>query len=417
MFAYRFRREHGKQSTTIGFSLPAEAALHQNKSMPSSRILPKLGFPQIAALILLFLFAAQCLWFMSHVPITQMESSYIEDGLLHVDHLLNAGTEFRSPLIPVLAGFPARLIDSQGNFSHLSQYSFLIRLPFLLAGLLLGASLWYVARRLYGNFGGYIALGLYCFSPMVITRSSQVQPDIVGAWGAFGLVFTAIAAAHTLYAPRDVVFWNWKRILLMGISIALCVGSQWSLWIVLLPALAFMLWVGHVRPAAALVIFASACLVGLLLLFAFASFRPAEFAEALRSANWIEFSPAQVSLKSVLTLLGLFFLQNGLGTVILLLFSLITFAAWKRARYFGNAAPLIAALLLIFAGLAMQHFAGLVFLFVALPFLMLFMAGISADLLETKYAVFANAVIVGVLIANAVVDIGGLMQLARPAVR
>jgi Dolichyl-phosphate-mannose-protein mannosyltransferase len=384
--------------------------------MPSFRILPKLGFPQIAALILLFLFAAQCLWFMSHVPITQMESSYIEDGLLHVDRLLNAGTEFRSPLIPVLAGFPARLIDSRGNFSHLSQYSLLIRLPFFLSGLLLGASLWYVARRLYGNFGGYIALGLYCFSPMVITRSSQVQPDIVGAWGAFGLVFTAIAAAHTLYAPRDVVFWNWKRILLMGISIALCVGSQWSLWIVLLAALAFMLWVGHIRPAAALAVFGTACAVGLLLLFAFSSFRPAIFLDALRSANWIEFSPAQVSLKSVLTLLGLFFLQNGLGTIILLLLSLATFVAWKRARYFGNTAPLITALLLIFAGLTMQHFAGLVFLFVALPFLMLFMAGVSADLLETKYAVFANAVIVGVLIANAVVDIGGLLQLGRPAI-
>ncbi len=384
--------------------------------MPSFRILPKLGFPQIAALILLFLFAAQCLWFMAHVPITQMESSYIEDGLLHVDRLMNAGTEFRSPLIPVLAGLPAHLIDPKGNFSHLSEYRFLIRLPFLLSGLLLGASLWYVARRLYGYFGGYIALGLYCFSPMVITRSSQVQPDIVGAWGAFGLVFTAIAAAHTLYAPRDVIFWNWKRILLMGVSIALCVGSQWSLWIVLLPALALMLWVGHVRPAAALMIFAGACVVGLFLLFAIASFRPAEFAEALRSANWIEFSPAQVSLKSVLTLLGLFFLQNGLGTIILLLLSVITFVAWRRARYFGNTAPLITALLLIVAGLAMQHFAGLVFLFVALPFLMLFMAGISADLLEAKYAVFANAVIVGVLIANAVVDIGGLLQLARPVV-
>ena len=219
--------------------------------MFSFRILPKLGLPQIAALVLLFLFGAQCLWFMSHVPITEMESSYIEDGLLHVDRLLNASTEFRSPLIPMLAGFPAHLIDPRGNFTQLSEYRYLIRLPFLMAGLLLGASLWYVARRLYGNMGGYIALGLYCFSPMVITRSSQVQPDIVGAWGAFGLVFTAIAAAHTLYAPRDVVFWNWKRILLMGISIALCVGSQWSLWIVLIPALVFMVWVGHVRPAAA----------------------------------------------------------------------------------------------------------------------------------------------------------------------
>jgi hypothetical protein len=57
------------------------------------------------------------------------------------------------------------------------------------------------------------------------------------------------------------------------------------------------------------------------------------------------------------------------------------------------------------------------FLFVALPFLMLFMAGVSADLLETRYAVFANAIIVGVLIANAVVGVGGLLQLARPLSR
>ncbi len=385
--------------------------------MPASRIFPKLGLPQIAALSLLLLFGAQCLWFMANVPITQMESSYIEDGLLHVDRLLSAGTDYRSPLIPVLAGVPARLIDSHGNFIRLSQYRFLIRLPFLLSGLLLGASLWYVARRLYGNFGGYIALGLYCFSPMVITRSSQVQPDIVGAWGAFGLIFTAIAAAHTLYAPRDVILWNWKRIVLMAVSIALCVGSQWSLWIVLLPALAFMLWVGHVRPGAALAIFAAACALGLFFLWGISSFRPAVFAAALGSAHWIEFSPAQVSAKSVLTLLGLFFLQNGLGTLILLLFSLAAFAAWKRARYFGNAAPLITAMLLILSGLAMQHFAGLLFLFVSLPFLILFMAGVSADLLETKYAVFANAIIVGVLIANAVLDVGGLLQLARPVMR
>jgi len=375
---------------------------------------PKLGAPQIAALVLLFLFAAQCLWFTVHVPITQMESSYLEEGLLHVDRLLNAATEYRSPLIPVLAGFPARLIDSQGNFMRLNKYRFLIRLPFLLAGLLLGGSLWYVARRLYGNWGGYIALALYCFSPMAVTRSSQVQPDIIGAWGAFGLIFTAIAAAHTLYAPREVVFWNWKRILLMGISIALCVGAQWSLWILLIPALGFMLWVGHVRTTAVLTIFVAACAVGLVLLFAIFSFHPAIFGEALRSANWFEYSPAQISGKSVLTLLGLYFLQNGLGTLILLIVSLLTFAAWKRTRYFGNTAPLMIGVLLVLSGLMMQHFAGLLSLFVALPFLMMFMAGVSADLLETKYAVFANAIIVGVLIANAVADIGGLLQLSRP---
>lgn len=378
---------------------------------------PNIGLPQIAALALLCLFAAQCLWFMAQVPITQLESSYIEDGLLHVEHLVNAATEYHSPLIPSLAGIPARIIDSQGNFFRLSQYRFFIRLPFLMAGLLLGASLWYVARRLYGNFGGYIALGLYCFSPSVITRSSQVQPDIVGAWGAFGLVFTAIAAAHTLYAPRDVIFWNWKRFVLMGVSIALCVGSQWSLWLVLVPALIFMLWVGHVRPGAALGIFVAGCVVGAVLLFGAASFRPAAFGEMLRDANWVELSPAMIAVKPVVTMLGMFFLQNGLGTVVLLVLTLATYAVWKRARYFGNTAPLLAGLLMVAAGLAMQHFAGFLFLFVALPFLILFMAGVSADLLETKYAVFANALIVGALVANAVLDISGLLQLARPAVR
>jgi len=383
----------------------------------ASPILPKLRLPQYAALTLLFLFLVQCLWFMAHISITQMESSYIEDGLLQVDGLVNSGTEYHSPLVPVLAGVPARAIDRQANFGRLSEYRWLIRLPFLVAGLLLGASLWYVARRLYGNFGGYIALGLYCFSPMVITRSSQVQPDIIGAWGAFGLIFTGIAAAHTLYAPRDVLFWNWKRILLMGISIALCIGAQWSLWVVLLPTLGFMLWVGHVRRMAALAIFAAACGVGLVLLWAVFTFRPATFVGALHAANWIEFSPAFPSAQSTLTLLWLFFVQNGLGTLVLLLTSLLTFAVWRRARYFGNAAGLITAVLLIAAGLTMQHFAGMEFFFVALPFLMLFMAGVSADLLETRYAVFANAIIVGVLIANAVVDMGGLLQLARPLSR
>jgi hypothetical protein len=385
--------------------------------MPSSRILPRVSLPQIASLALLLVFVAQCVWFMAHVPITQMESSYIEDGLLHVDHLVNASSEYRSPLIAVLAGYPAKLIGGESNFARLSDFRFLVRLPFLMAGVLLGASLWYVARRLYGNLGGYIALGLYCFSPMAITRSSQIQPDILGAWGAFGLVFTGIAAAHTLYAPREVVFWNWKRILLMGISIALCVGAQWTLWVVLLPTLGFMLWVGHVRPKAVIAIFAAACVVGIFLLWGIASFRPFVFADALRNANWIEFPPAQFSGKTVYSVLGLFFLQNGLGPALLLLVSLGTFIFWKRTRYFGTAAPLITAILLIVVGLTMQHFAGLTFLFIALPFLMLFMAGIAADLFETRYAVFANAIIVGALVANAIVDISGLLQLGHYASR
>ncbi len=58
-----------------------------------------------------------------------------------------------------------------------------------------------------------------------------------------------------------------------------------------------------------------------------------------------------------------------------------------------------------------MHFSAVPFWFLALPFLMLFMAGVSADLLESRYALAANAVILGVLIANAMIDVYGLLNL------
>ena len=54
--------------------------------------------------------------------------------------------------------------------------------PYLFFGVMLGASLWYVARRLYGNPGGYIALALYCFSPAMIVNAAGAQS--VGEMGA-----------------------------------------------------------------------------------------------------------------------------------------------------------------------------------------------------------------------------------------
>src|SRR5437868_8446393 len=103
-------------------------------------------------------------------------------------------------------------------------------MPYVVFGGLLGASVWYVSRRLYGNAGGYIALALYCFSPAVILASTLwfAEPNIAGTWGTFGAVFTAIAVSHTLYAPREVVLWNWRRILLLGVSLGLATGSHFA---------------------------------------------------------------------------------------------------------------------------------------------------------------------------------------------
>src|ERR1019366_8569303 len=85
-------------------------------------------------------------------------------------------------------------------------------------------------------------------------------------------------------------------------------------------------------------------------------------------------------------------------------------AAGHPGHVRGMAAPLLTGVLLVVLALRL-HFAGFTFLFVALPFLILFMAGVSADLLQSRYALLANAVIVGVLIANAMIDVYSLMHI------
>jgi hypothetical protein len=150
-----------------------------------------------------------------------------------------------TPLLYLVSAAPL-LVWSRAVGQNSSQgWRWLPRLPFLACGAFLGASLWYVARRLCGNTGGFIALTFYCFSPTMIQASAvwHTEPEIVAAWGAFGTVFTSIAVAHTLYAPREVVLWNWRRIVLLGVSLAIAIGAQFSL-IVLVPlALGFLLYV------------------------------------------------------------------------------------------------------------------------------------------------------------------------------
>ena len=177
---------------------------------------------------------------------------------------------------PLLA-WPQRLLESNAS----AYWRWLPRIPFLAFGAFLGASLWYVARRLCGNTGGFIALTLYCFSPSMIQASAvwHTEPEILAAWGSFGDIFTAIAVAHTLYAPREVVLWNWRRIVLLGISLAIAVGSQFSMVIVVPLALAFLLYLAPIRRGAAFAIWATSCLVALVMLFAVYFFQVHAFAE------------------------------------------------------------------------------------------------------------------------------------------
>src|SRR5262249_47984846 len=198
-----------------------------------------------------------------------------------------------SQLWYLVASLPLLLWPGSVQSESLPYWGWLARAPGLLFGVMLGASLWYVARRLYGNAGGFIALTLYCFSPGIIRASGGwfAEPETAAAWGAFGGIFTAIAVAHTLYAPREVVLWNWRRIVLLAISLALAIGSQYSL-IVLVPlTLGFVLYLAPTRRTAAAVIWAVACALAFLILFAAYGFRAHAFGEALTHAAWLAVTP------------------------------------------------------------------------------------------------------------------------------
>ena len=260
-----------------------------------------IGGPQFAAAALLGLYLLQCLWLVwvqvrhEGSDPDQMLRVYI--GLQQWKGGAVAGTpdslrsevatgeasagrsghlrardgfdEDRSPLYYLVAASPFLPRPASWTYGRL-LWHVLAPAPYLFFSVMLGGSLWYVARRLYGNPGGYIALMLYCFSPAMIVNvaGSQSLGEMGAVWGAFGAVWTAIAVAHTLYAPREVVLWNWRRILLMGLSLALAAGNQFSLGVLALFALLLMLWVAPVRRRAVFAIWGASCVVAMAIFFA-----------------------------------------------------------------------------------------------------------------------------------------------------
>jgi len=308
----------------------------------------------------------------------------------------------RSPLYYLIAAAP--LLLRSGSWLPESLQPLLAASPYLFFGVMLGASLWYVARRLYGNAGGYIALALYCFSPAMIVNTAGTQSlgEMGAVWGAFGTIFTAIAVAHTLYAPREVVLWNWRRTLLLGLSLALAAGNQFSLGVLALAILPLMLWVAPVRPRAVLVIWITAIAVGVVLLFAGYFFEPALFEQGMLHARWINFEPAafgvSVSYRNAWQTLFAGSPQLALALPV----ALIAHMAWRRSRYFGNTAPLLIAALLLILALGAPNFPGQGLQLTMLVFFFVFVSGVCADLIETPQRQFVRAGLIGLLGASGI---------------
>ena len=279
----------------------------------------------------------------------------------------------------------------------------------------LGASLWYVARRLCGNTGGFLALTLYCFSPSMIQASAvwHTEPEILAAWGSFGAIFTAIAVAHTLYAPREVILWNWRRIVLLGVSLAIAVGSQFSVIIVVPLALAFLLYLAPIRRGAALIIWIAASLIALTLLFATYFFHAHTFLEAMRHASSLGATWDSFTVRAVYRHVALQILRACPPLTLLLPVAVFTYVLWSRTRYFGNTAPGLVALLFTALGMAHPHLAGAGFLLASIPFILIFVSGVLADLMETSARPLVTASVWGLLAAYILWSLQALTQVPR----
>jgi hypothetical protein len=319
-----------------------------------------------------------------------------------------------SPLISLVTAAPL-LAWPHKSLTAGSHWRWLPRVPFLAFGVFLGASLWYVARRLCGNTGGFLALTLYCFSPAILQATAvwHAEPEILAAWGSFGAIFTAIAVAHTLYAPREVVLWNWRRIVLLGISLAISVGSQFSMIVVVPIALAFLLYLAPIRRGAAFVIWAAACIVALILLFATYFFHLHAFLEGMQHASFWGATWRSFTVPAVYGKVAQQILRACPAFVLLIPVAIVTYLAWPRSRYFGNTAPLLVGALFIVLGIAHPHVAGAGFLLASIPFLFIFVSGVLADLMETPFRALVTACVWSLVGAYILWSLLALAQIPR----
>jgi hypothetical protein len=362
----------------------------------------RIGRPQIFAGLMLLAFLAQCLWVSTTRKFSDLEYQYIASGLSREP---GQGYRISSPFTGWVAALPVRItrVVKAVTPAWLSSAlaiprPWLIRLPFVVFGVWLGGALWWVARRMFDDAGGYVALGLYCSSPAMVMISSNIGPEIILAWSSFGLIYTAIGVAHTLYAPPR----KWAaRVVILGFSVGFALSTAvWSFTLVLL-AFAFMVYLAPGRRRSVLMVLLGASAIALAI---FGSF--AWWTRGAGSGRYGWLSP-QPTLDLVRNL-GFVF-ADGYVLPVFFIAALTIYGCWPRSRYFGNTAPLIAAFaaILLFALVPAIHIWDAA---LGLSFVFVFVGGIAADLLETVFRRAAASILAAGFLLRAVL---GLIALSR----
>ncbi len=382
----------------------------------------KVGWPQRLAALLLVLFLSQCIWVISRQQLSSDDYRYARCGremwerpsplagyFTSCGNLNGDGTfayrvagfpltaqrivlltvdKFRKPENRLYAS--TSLNGSTWEARHeLTNVKYLLHLPFVFFALWLGAGLWWVARRLFGNEGGFFALGLYCFSPAIVRYSVAPNNDVLAMWGLYGLVYTAIGVAHAMQGPRR----KWRpRIVLLTLALGLTAAAHLlAAMIGFVAAVIFMMYLAERRRSYVMQILIFSALGALFVIFASYAFRLQPFSYIFTGGS-ARFWFSLQAVRSFVTDTA------NVPTLIALAVAGMLYLGVRRCRYFGNTAPLIMALA-IFPIVTTQAVTR-PWLW-ALPFLFTFLGGVFADVLESRYRKLFLALTALILVTQA----------------
>ena len=393
-----------------------------------------IGRPQLLVALLLLVFFGECLWTIGHQELSTGDYRYARCGRemwerpsplagyfttcgnLNGDGtfayrvaglpltlqrvVLLAADRFRAPADQLYSG--GSLNGSTWEARHeLASLAYLIRVPFALFAVWLGGGLWWVARRLFGNEGGFFALGLYCFCPAVVRMAVTPNNDVLAMWGLYGAIYTAIGVAHAMQGPRR----KWRpRIVLLTLALGLTAAAHLLAGIFgLLAAVVFMMYLAEYRRSAAMQVLIVSAVGALAVVAAFYGFRMLPFSYVFTGGAarfWLSLQPVS----------GFLMDAGELPIVLATAVALVVYATMRRSRYFGNTAALLVTLAL--APLVTTQVVSAPWLW-ALPFLFTFVGGVFADVLETKQRKLFLTLAGGILAAQAVECMAALPSLIR----
>jgi hypothetical protein len=394
----------------------------------------KIGRPQRLAGLLLLFFLAECLWVVNRQQLSQQDYRYAECGremwerpsplagyFTTCGNLNGDGTfAYRVAGLPLtvqrLAMLAADKVRSPENRVYaegtlhgslwearheLFSVTYLMHLPFVFFAIWLGGGLWWVSRRLFGNEGGFFALGLYCFCPAVVRSAVTPNNDVLAMWGLYGLVYAAMGVAHAMQGPRS----KWRpRIVLLTIALGLTAAAHLlAAMIGFVMAMVWMMYLSERRRSYVMQILVFSAVGALAILFGFYAFRLAPFSYVFTGGSarfWFELDSARH-----------FFLNVANGPIVVAtLVALLLYVAVRRCRYFGNTAPLVMVLLLF--PLVTTQTVSRPWLW-ALPFLFTFVGGVFADVLETRQRKLFLGLSGAILVTQAMLCLTVLPEIAR----